>query len=529
MKTQNCLLLLALMFISSQLCAQIVYQTTYGGSASDQSFSLVGTDDGGFLNFGYTSDLGTADFMLVKTDDEGQLEWSKALGGPSGDFGQQVRRTLDNGFIMTGWTASYGAGDDDVLLVKTDDEGTVEWAKTYGRDGTDRGRSVSQTADGGYVIFGHTSAFGLSANDLYLIKTDALGDTVFVKTFGGIESTNENGWWIEETSDGGFITTGNTAQGPGTSNLLMVKFDSAGDTLWTRAFGGEGGQTSGLCVLENENSEYIATGWTNAFGAGGRDVFTVKTDQDGTLIWSKTYGGIDNDDSQGIVIDPLGGYGIVGTSSSYNNKGLNADEVFTVWIEDNGDVSYASSFGGSQDELIFAVAASTSQGIAYAGTSDSQGQGAEDVLLVMTLIDGAACDDNFVPTEQEDPQTAFEGAALAQSFLSDNPTQVLNAVLSVDEPLDFQEDEVCVVSSLSEVNQNDLLTIYPNPSTGMVKLQIDFRVQQVEVINALGALVDLIEIDGQENNIDLSAETPGIYLIKVTTEKGVSTQRLLLE
>ena len=162
--------------------------------------------------------------------------WTKTFGGSSGDGGYKVQQTTDGGYILLGGTSSFGAGNSDIWLIKTNSYGDTIWTRTFGGSDNDVGWSVIQTDDEGYIIIGTKNPYGINA-DVWLIKTDSFGNTLWTKTYGGNDEDSGNS--IQQTSDGGYIITGMTASyGAGNGDVWLLKTDSLGDTLWTHTYGG---------------------------------------------------------------------------------------------------------------------------------------------------------------------------------------------------------------------------------------------------------------------------------------------------
>ena len=198
-KMRNNHLLLAVlvivsMFVSSTILlpnvmASEIWQQTYGGPNDERAYSLVQTIDGGYALAGFTYyvDSETADFYLVKTTEQGNLEWNKTYGGTSSDYARSLVQTSDGGYALAGATESFGAGSDDFWLVKTDANGNMMWNQTYGGTDYDDAYSLVQTSDGGYALAGRTDSFGAGQFDFWLVKTDANGNMMWNQTYGGTE------------------------------------------------------------------------------------------------------------------------------------------------------------------------------------------------------------------------------------------------------------------------------------------------------------------------------------------------------
>lgn len=148
------------------------WDRTFDGSGDDWASSVRQTSDGGYVLAGSTNSFGAGgdDFWLVKTDAQGNKEWSRTFGGSSSDLAYSVQQTSDSGYILAGYTWSFGAGSKDFWLVKTDVAGNKEWDRTFGGLVSDRAYSVQQTADGGYILAGGTGSFGAGCCDFWLVK-----------------------------------------------------------------------------------------------------------------------------------------------------------------------------------------------------------------------------------------------------------------------------------------------------------------------------------------------------------------------
>jgi hypothetical protein len=290
-----------------------LWTKTFGGINNDQGWDIKQTTDGGFIISGETIKSFYPDIWLIKTDNNGDTLWTNTFGGWDHEKAYCVNQTSDKGFIITGTSNSFGSNTySDLYLIKTDSNGTNIWSKVYGGNSTDKGRSVLQTKDGGFIVTGITNSFGNGSYDLWLMKTDHQGDTIWTKTFGG--AGFEEGFSIKETTDSGYIITGSTTSyGNGSYDLWIIKTDSQGDSIWTKAYGGTDFD-QGDDIVQTSDGGFIITGLTKSFGNGSFDLWLLKTDYQGDTLWTKTLGGADADYGKSVQQTLDGGYIITGNT-----------------------------------------------------------------------------------------------------------------------------------------------------------------------------------------------------------------------
>ena len=333
------------------------------------------TLDGGNILVGNSASRGEgSDLFLIRTDGLGNCIWSKVLGGSGEDVGYFVQETLDGGFIVAGSTKSFAMGEELLWLAKTDGNGNLSWDKTFGgfvSSSGDGGWSVEETDEGGYITTGYTQSLGSGRKDLWLIKTDGQGSKIWDKTFGGRE--DDVGMSVLQSRDGGYIVAGRTASfGKGGDGIWLLKTDSRGEELWNETFGGKQDDT-GFQVVELRDG-YALVGRTES-GSDKKKIILIKVDLDGQRLWEKTYRGSSASSLQSTAD---GGFVIAGR---IDNKETGRDAL-VIKTDSTGIEKWSMTSGGRADDIGTFVIQSRDGSYTLAGITSSYGLGREDVWLV---------------------------------------------------------------------------------------------------------------------------------------------------
>jgi hypothetical protein len=329
------------------------------------------TSDGGYIIAGQTYSYGAGlnDVWLIKTDADGNEEWSQTFGGSEQDYGKAVAQTADGGYIIGGLTYSF-ASYCDFYLIKTGANGNEEWSQTFGGSGANFGYSVAVCSDGGYVIIGDTT-LGSGGYDAWLIKTDADGIMQWSRTFG--TSDNDYGRSVIQTSDGGYAIAGYTySYGDGSVDVWLLKTDASGAEEWSQVFGGSGAEY-GYSVAQTADGGYVI-----AAESALDDYWLIKTDASGGEMWSYTFGGSGSEGARSVAVASDGGYIVAGISYSYGNG-----DFWLVKTDASGVEEWAGNFGGTyNDDGALSVAVTLDGGYIVTGYTSSYGSGGSDAWLL---------------------------------------------------------------------------------------------------------------------------------------------------
>ena len=323
---------------------------------------------------------GNGDAWIALLNKDGEKVWEDSFGGRGADGGNDVLGTSDGGYISVGYTNAYGSGKNDVWIIKTDFNGEKQWSRVYGGKLDDYGWGVTESDDGGYVIAGETFSFGSGQSDIYLLKIDSNGNMKWNTTFGGL--AEDVAYSVVNSNDGGFIVAAQTkSYGKGGSDGMIVKFDSKGIKQWNRLFGGKGLDYLKSITVDSLKG-YILAGGSRSFNDGDNQGWVLSVNNDGYPRWEKTYGDVGEDGFNMITRTKDGGFVAVGSSASFFSKGMK--DVIMIKLDSDGQKLWMNLYGGRENDIGNAVNECKDGGFIIAGETTSYGKGKSDILLIKT-------------------------------------------------------------------------------------------------------------------------------------------------
>jgi len=306
----------------------------YGGSGYDNARSIQQTSDGSYIVVGTTSSFthGNSDFAIYKLNSSGNKVWFKHYGGTNWDGCNSIQQTSDGGYIVAGYTQSYTHGGHDFAIYKLNSSGNKVWFKHYGGTQNDIARSIQQTSDGGYIVAGFTESYTYGNYDFAIYKLNSSGSKVWFKHYGGTSS--DDAYSIQQTSDGGYIVAGDTGSYTyGNSDFAIYKLNSSGNKVWFKHFGG-GSNDYGYSIQQTSDGGYIVAGDTASFTHGNDDFALYKLNSSGNKIWFRHYGGTNHDKAFSIQQTTDGDYITCGRTDSYTHGGYD----FAIYkLDSSGD------------------------------------------------------------------------------------------------------------------------------------------------------------------------------------------------
>ncbi len=480
------ILAIFLLFVISFSYGQTVtsFSKTYGLIGYNYGRCAYQTNDGGYIILGNKSGFaGNTDIYLIKTDTVGEITWDKAIGGTDVEWANDFKITHDKGLIIAGYTNKITENGYDVLLVKTDSSGTVEWSKTFGGTDWDMGYSVIEDKDHNFVIAGESFSNSLGDADVYVIKTDSVGDTLWTRHYGGTGS--DIGYSIDTTYFSDYLVAGVTRKISDTTyDAYLLKIRKNGDTIWTKKYNGIL-DNKFYCARQIDNTSYIVCGTTKNYGALNYDQWILKMDTLGNQVWMRVFINAGNEELFDIKQNWEHKLITTGYTTTWG-AGL-GDATATIYSND-GWFDIGKNFGGTKYDVTYSINPTKDSGYICTGTTQSFGLGISNIYFIKT-----------------------------DKFLSAPLTPI---------------HETGVVEIKHE--QNFSCNIFPNPTTGFLTINITNDINRsiyLKVINILG--MELISESFKTNTsfcnktISLSDFPDGVYFIQISNDKFSSCVKII--
>ena len=358
---------------------EVEWSRTYGRPWDDYCESVRQTSDGGYLLAGFTTREDGEDFWLVRTNALGDSLWSRTYGGTGLLECRDMQLTSDGGCVMAGGALLSVATGFDFWVVKTDAAGDSQWSRSFGGPNDDFCEAVLQADDGGHVLAGSTHSYGAGGYDFWLVKTDSVGDSLWSRTFGGY--ADDECACVERTADGGYILGGGTwSYGAGWYDIWLVKTDANGDSQWSRTIGGSGMEFCYSLQRTADGGFILAGEKYEPTDSSGTDALLLKTDADGDCLWQRTFGGAQDDVAFAVQQTTDGGY-IVVMGTTPVSVWVDAEVIRT---NASGDSLWSMRLGGPRHDVFFDIQPTADGGFVFAGYAQPPEPAISDMWLVKT-------------------------------------------------------------------------------------------------------------------------------------------------
>jgi hypothetical protein len=379
------LLIISILIVNYSLFAQ--YAITLGSQHDDVLQSITGTRDGGLIIVGYSlrtiSEPISSPLRVIKLTLTGEQEWEFNLAYPfapimdetiAKDLGFAILQTQDDGYIIVGTTNNYGQ-DSDILVLKLNSEGEMEWSRIYGGERDDFAHSVQETEEGGLILAGITWSFGSGSQDIWILKLNYLGDIEWEKAYGG--KKDDYASFIHADKNNNYLVIGSTSSfGKGENDAWIFKLDPVGEIKWQKTYGTEVNEISYLASISDD--DFLVIGETDAVIEGATDAWAFKLDSDGEVQWQKSYGGSENYRFHNIKKITNDEFIVSGDLQENGNS-----DFLIMKISDEGNIIWKKAFGIEESNEHSTSLCLMSDGfIAAAGTTNHMGNYNNDMLIL---------------------------------------------------------------------------------------------------------------------------------------------------
>lgn len=356
----------------------IEWQRTYGEDGSEFAYSIIQTEDKGFALIGCTTaGAGAKDIWLIKTDENGEVKWHQIFGGYYNEEGYTVIQTTDKGYAILGYTGTYGSGVTDMWLIKTDEEGTLVWEKTYGGSKSEKGYTVVQTEDEGFLLSGYSNTYGSYVDQIWLVKTDEEGEIKWDQMIGFPNGMYDSEYVrrkgpLLQTPDQGFMIAGITQEAHGTSafnDVLFVKGKKNGRIDFKNIYG-TWGDDYATSMIQTNDGGVVISGYID-HDAYNQEPFLLKIDKNGTEQWFETYGRSLIAKIYSVIQTNDGGFALAGITSTTPDAGT--EDIWLLRTDEEGRHLWNQSFGGDKSDGAYSLIQTSDDYFVLAGYTASHG------------------------------------------------------------------------------------------------------------------------------------------------------------
>lgn len=459
-------------------------------------------------------------FLLISSTSFGQsplIEWQATLGGSDFDFARSIGQTTDGGFIVLGTSRSNDVdltennGSTDYWVAKLNSTGNLIWQRSIGGSNPDDASSIQQTTDGGYIVAGTSASIdgdvtgNHGGQDFWIVKLGASGTISWEKSFGGSSSDIANS--VQQTSDGGYIVVGRTSSidgdvtgNQGNTDVWIVKLDALGNLMWEKTFGGTNSEAANS-ISQTTDGGYVFAGYTSSndgnisVNIGSTDYWIVKLDSTGSMTWEKTFGGSNQDMASSIQLTADNGY-IVGGSTLSNDGHVTGHlgdlDGWITKLDSNGNLIWQKSLGSTNWDKTSSIIETSQGGYIAAGETDVN-LGFNKYSITMLDANGEILTDEL-----------FGGTS------NDYATSILQTT-----------NGGYIVAGTSSSNDNDVLLNNGLSDIWILKFGMSLHIE--EQLFGEKEIVKILNLLGQETSP--SPNTPLIYIFADgTTQKVMSIE-----
>ena len=486
------------------------FQKTYGGPGDEEAFSVQQTSDGGYILAGYTKSYGPGNFenaYLIRTDSMGDLVWSKTYGvsGGASKF-RSVKQTGDGGFIVAGWIYESPTNGHDILLVKTDAAGNETWTRRFGGPGNDSAYSVQIDNDGGYIITGGTSNTITDFPSPFILKTNASGTPVI---FNKLSTELYSGIDAFKTSTGELLML---AKFPNKASPFLFKIDAAGSNIWTKKYSLRIGVSGGNdpftlppsgALIETKDGGYFYCGRGDA--EGETDIGLVKLDDTGGVVWGRIYGNTLNEMGYSVTETDDGGFVVAGVNFS---SGMGQSDVYLFKVDSVGNQLWSRGYGEAGHDWCFSMQPTADGGFVLAGYSNSFGNGRQIYLLKTDEHGISACHTRNAITKEN------SGIIIEDTAVWTSLPAVPEVTASITITPETESDSThCSSLSVEKIAGRRELKVYPNPANDFITFECEGEVLiLISDITGRILLRQTLSAGDGKHQIDISGFSPGLYI-----------------